>query len=103
MWKRLFLAAGVTLAAAAARAGGLGLGVYADNASAEDVWSVGPGEEYRQARQSLQIPAEYGKLVSVIGRKDDAVMWFETIDGTLRNVVVPLDKLVLIRRAPLLK
>src|SRR4051812_17978694 len=45
-------------------------------------------------RQSILIPASYGTLFSIMERKEAAVLWFQSDDGTIRNVPVDPSQLL---------
>jgi hypothetical protein len=43
---------------------------------------------FEEVRQVLHVPTHYGSLVTITGDAHDAVLWYRTEAGVLRNVVV---------------
>ena len=50
-------------------------------------------------RSVIQIPSDYGKLVQIVPAKGSSILWFESDNGILRNVIVDNNALWAIQRS----
>jgi len=92
----------------------LGLGLVASGWTAGDIGGV-QGGGYHSAipiseplqfgdlkttiqRTSVQVPEEYGKLIQITPTKGAAMLWFQSDDGIIRNVIIANDNLWIIQR-----
>ena len=64
----------------------------------EDKVSFGPDIRFNLARNQLQIPKAYGRLVSITVSSGVAILWFESNDGSIRNVYLDAGVPVIIDR-----
>ena len=60
--------------------------------------SITDGGVYFQERSLVSIPKEYGKILSIYPSAEGDVLWFESEDGTVRDVVLPKRRMLLIQR-----
>jgi len=57
-----------------------------------------------QTRQIVQVPKDYGQLVTILSSENGPILWYQAADGTIRNVLVRTwNEPILIRREGLLK
>jgi hypothetical protein len=64
----------------------------------EDKVSFGPDMRFNFARNQLQVPKAYGRLVSITAASGVAILWFESNDGSIRNVYVDAGVPVIVDR-----
>lgn len=73
-------------------------GALVDSSAHEETLSFDGGQRLTQRRASVQVPAEYGRLVAVTPGAGGAALWFEATDGSVRNVRVSADQPLIIQR-----
>jgi hypothetical protein len=74
-------------------------GALADYASYEERVAFGnPPGGFTLRRTQILIPVDYGRLVAITPSAGTAVFWFESEDGTVRNVAVNAAGPVVINR-----
>ncbi|GHD59271.1 hypothetical protein [Jeongeupia chitinilytica] len=59
-----------------------------ESSSYEDRVSFGPINRFSQQRRAIQIPKAYGRLLSISTENSSTTMWFESIEGQIRNVII---------------
>ena len=64
----------------------------------EDKVSFGTDIRFNLARIQLQVPKAYGRLVSIAASSGVTILWFESKDGSIRNVYVDAGVPVIIDR-----
>ena len=74
-------------------------GTYRERTSAQERYDFGFGSNYGLYRQSVLVPAEYGRLVNITQGASGTILWYEADDKTVRNIVVNGDQMVVIRRS----
>jgi len=73
-------------------------GALLTDTSIEEKIAFGSEGRFSLRRNSIQIPRDYGRLITIIPSGAGTVFWFESEDGTFRNVVVNAATPVVIER-----
>ncbi len=96
--KRFVLALALSLSVPSLPAAQFSDGALVDSSAHEETLSFDGGQRLTQRRASVQVPAEYGRLVAVTPGAGGAVLWFEATDGAVRNVRLSADQPLIVRR-----
>jgi len=92
---------GLTIAAGAAMISSSGVfenGTFRERVASQERYDFGSGSVYGLYRQSVFIPPDFGKLVSITQGETGTLFWYEAEDKTVRNVIVNSNQLLIIRR-----
>lgn len=46
-------------------------------------------QRVEEVRRHLNLPAHYGDLIDITAGGEGAVLWYQTTDGMIRNVIIP--------------